>query len=80
MRTDRFTHTCTSISHKECNGANNQLWPSTVQCNYFLLLGYGCRGRAERLEISDKSIGELLIKDEACLVNSVFNDYLKRTL
>jgi len=27
-----------------------------------------------------KSFGELLIKEQACLVSSAFNDYLKRTL
>lgn len=37
-------------------------------------LGDGWQGRTEGLEISDKSIGELLIKEH--LVNSAFNNYL----
>lgn len=41
-----------------------------------LFLGDGWQGRAEGLEISDKSIGELLIKEQEYLMNSAFNNYL----
>lgn len=41
-----------------------------------LFLGDGWQGRTEGLEISDKSISELLIKEQEYLVNRAFNDYL----
>lgn len=41
-----------------------------------LFLGDGWQGRTEGLEISDKSIGELLIKEREYLMNSAFNNYL----
>lgn len=46
----------------------------TVQL--LLFLGAGWQGRTEGLEISDKSIDELLIKEQEYLVNSAFNNYL----
>lgn len=41
-----------------------------------LFLGDGWQGRTEGLEISEKSIGELLIKEQEYLMNSAFNNYL----
>lgn len=41
-----------------------------------LFLGDGWQGRTKELEISDKSIGELLVKEQEYLVNSAFNNYL----
>lgn len=41
-----------------------------------LFLGDRWQGRTEGLEISDKSIDELLIKKQEYLVNNAFNNYL----
>lgn len=62
--------------HKKSNGKNNQLYGHKLYSAITLFLGDGWQGRAEGLEISDKLIGELLIKEQEFLLNSAFNNYL----
>lgn len=64
------THTVRKAVEKTIN-SGHKLYSAII-----LFLGDGWQGRTEGLEISNNSIGKLLIKEQEHLVNSAFSNYL----